>query len=277
MGNGPIQDEMMEEGSARRDNEAPAAATSPGPPDTDSEAQDTDLIENRISELQRDLTSERDKMLRLAAEFDNYRKRMMRERLEAEGRGKAELVKEILEPMDDIARFAHVDPAVTDSSTLVEGVAMVERKLEKTMKAAGLEVVNPVGEAFDPTKHEAVGTEPAGHLHFVQVSCHRSAPLRFGLWLKYIIAHLFLIHKAHIGSCSVRQYGSSLLHVYRIAPVGRNTIDFIGNRELEGRSLSKPSQWGNRGDSAATIAPPKRDSWGPCGPQTPTGVISYKA
>jgi len=161
MGNGPIQDEMMEEGSARRDNEAPAAATSPGSPDTDSEAQDTDLIENRISELQRDLTSERDKMLRLAAEFDNYRKRMMRERLEAEGRGKAELVKEILEPMDDIARFAHVDPAVTDSSTLVEGVAMVERKLEKTMKAAGLEVVNPVGEAFDPTKHEAVGTEPA--------------------------------------------------------------------------------------------------------------------
>ena len=161
MGNGPIQDEMMEEGSAGRDNEAPAAATSPGPPDTDSEAQDTDLIENRISELQRDLTSERDKMLRLAAEFDNYRKRMMRERLEAEGRGKAELVKEILEPMDDIARFAHVDPAVTDSSTLVEGVAMVERKLEKTMKAAGLEVVNPVGEAFDPTKHEAVGTEPA--------------------------------------------------------------------------------------------------------------------
>jgi len=86
---------------------------------------------------------------------------VMRERLEAEARGKAELVKDILEPMDDIARFAHVDPAVTDSATLVEGVAMVERKLEKLLRAAGLEVVNPVGEVFDPTKHEAVATEPA--------------------------------------------------------------------------------------------------------------------
>lgn len=128
---------------------------------TGSEAQEPDLLEDHISELQRDLTLERDKLLRLAAEFDNYRKRMMRERLEAESRGKAELVKEILEPMDDIARFAHVDPAVTDSSTIVEGVSMVERKIEKTLSAAGLEAVNPIGQPFDPTRHEAVGTEPA--------------------------------------------------------------------------------------------------------------------
>ena len=63
--------------------------------------------------------------------------------------------------MDDIARFAHVDPAVTDAATIVEGVAMVERKLEKTLSAAGLEAVNPIGEVFDPARHEAVGTEPA--------------------------------------------------------------------------------------------------------------------
>jgi molecular chaperone GrpE len=158
-GNGPIRDEMMaDDGAAGADQPNPANAADGA---TDIDAPETDNIENRFSELQRDLTSERDKLLRLAAEFDNYRKRMMRERLEAEGRGKADLVKEILEPMDDIARFAHVDPAVTDSSTLVEGVAMVERKLEKTLKAAGLEVVNPVGDAFDPSKHEAVGTEPA--------------------------------------------------------------------------------------------------------------------
>ncbi len=118
-------------------------------------------IGDRISELQRDLTTERDKLLRLAAEFDNYRKRMMRERLEAEARGKADLVKELLDPIDDIARFAHVDPAVTDSTTLAEGVAMVERKLDKTLRTAGLEAVNPVGEPFDPAKHEAVATEPA--------------------------------------------------------------------------------------------------------------------
>jgi molecular chaperone GrpE len=128
----------------------------------DNQGTDSDAaIGDRISELQRDLTTERDKMLRLAAEFDNYRKRMMRERLEAESRGKADLVKDLLDPIDDIARFAHVDPAVTDSTTLVEGVAMVERKLDKTLRTAGLEPVNPVGEPFDPARQEAVGTEPA--------------------------------------------------------------------------------------------------------------------
>lgn len=141
------------------------AAITPAPFDDaleeDTAASEQDAIGDRISELQRDLTSERDKLLRLAAEFDNYRKRMMRERLEAEARGKAELVKELLEPLDDIARFAHVDPAVTDSTTLVEGVAMVEKKLEKTLRTAGLEPMNPVGEPFDPARHEAVGTEPA--------------------------------------------------------------------------------------------------------------------
>lgn len=145
----PATDAGMPPGAALDDTDGGAA--------TDTDA----AIGDRISELQRDLTTERDKLLRLAAEFDNYRKRMMRERLEAEARGKAELVKEILEPMDDIARFAHVDPAVTDSTTIVEGVAMVERKLDKTLRTAGLEPVNPVGEPFDPAKHEAVATEPA--------------------------------------------------------------------------------------------------------------------
>jgi molecular chaperone GrpE len=162
MGDGPAQDEMLaDEGVGSADREPDSPDQSQGTAATDSEEAETDIVENRISELQRDLTSERDKMLRLAAEFDNYRKRMIRERLEAEARGKAELVKEILEPFDDIARFAHVDPAVSDSTTLVEGVAMVERKLEKTLRSAGLETVNPIDEPFDPAKHEAVGTEPA--------------------------------------------------------------------------------------------------------------------
>ena len=116
--------------------------------------------QDAVSDLQRELTTERDKYLRLAAEFDNFRKRMMKERLEAESRGQAELIRHMLDPLDDIARFAHVDPAVTPSSTVVEGVALVEKKLEKSLRAAGLEPVNPVDEKFDPALHEAVATAP---------------------------------------------------------------------------------------------------------------------
>ncbi len=121
-------------------------------------AQDTD---ERISELQRELTTERDKFLRLAAEFDNFRKRMMKERSEAEVRGQADLVRQLLDPLDDISRFADLDPAVTECATVVQGVDMVEKKLDKQLRAAGLEPLNPVEEKFDPALHEAVATEPA--------------------------------------------------------------------------------------------------------------------
>ena len=127
------------------------------------EAVDTETTtdDDRIGDLERELTLERDKYLRLAAEFDNYRKRMMRERIEAEGRGQAELVRHMLDPLDDIARFAHVDPEVTESTTVVEGVALVEKKLDKALRSAGLEALNPKDEKFDPALHEAVATEPA--------------------------------------------------------------------------------------------------------------------
>jgi molecular chaperone GrpE len=115
--------------------------------------------DDRASELERELTVERDRYLRLVAEFDNFRKRMMKERVEAEARGQADLVRHMLDPLDDIARFAHVDPATTEAATVVEGVALVEKKLDKSLRAAGLEMINPVGDKFDPAMHEAVAVE----------------------------------------------------------------------------------------------------------------------
>jgi len=110
--------------------------------------------------VEADLASERDRYLRLAAEYDNYRKRTMKERQDAGSRAQADLVRQLIEALDDVARFAHVDPATTDSTTIVQGVDMVEKKLLKALGNAGLEVINPVGETFDPALHEAVATEP---------------------------------------------------------------------------------------------------------------------
>lgn len=106
------------------------------------------------------MPGERDKYLRLAAEYDNYRKRAAKERQDAGARAQADLVRQLVEALDDVARFAHVDPATTDAGTIVQGVDMVEKKLLKALGNAGLEVINPVGETFDPALHEAVATEP---------------------------------------------------------------------------------------------------------------------
>jgi molecular chaperone GrpE len=107
-----------------------------------------------------DVAGERERYLRLAAEYDNYRKRSMKERQDAGTRAQGELVRQLVEALDDVARFAHVDPATTDAATVVQGVDMVEKKLLKALGNAGLEVINPVGETFDPALHEAVATEP---------------------------------------------------------------------------------------------------------------------
>ena len=112
-------------------------------------------------EGERKLAEQHDKYLRLAAEYDNYRKRSVRERQEASVRGQAELLRGILDALDDLSRFAHVDPSTTDTKTVVDGVAMVERKMLKTLTGIGLEVVNPIDQTFDPSLMEAVATEPA--------------------------------------------------------------------------------------------------------------------
>src|SRR5205823_10092864 len=81
----------------------------------------------------RALADQQDKYLRLAAEYDNYRKRAVRERQEASVRGQAELLRGLIDALDDLSRFAHVDPATTDTKTVVDGAAMVERKMLKTL------------------------------------------------------------------------------------------------------------------------------------------------
>lgn len=108
-----------------------------------------------------ELEEQREKYLRLAAEFDNYRKRTMRERQESAARGQAEMVKQLIDPLDDLSRFAHLDAATVDAATVVHGAELVERKLRKVLDAAGLEVIDPVDQAFDPALHEAIATEPA--------------------------------------------------------------------------------------------------------------------
>ena len=129
--------------------------------DDPSESPVDALTDSGDGSIQKQLEEQRDKYLRLAAEYDNFRKRTARERQEAQQRGQADMLKGLIDPLDDIGRFAHVDPETTDARTLVDGVAMVEKKLAKTLAGHGLEIIDPTGHPFDPEQHEAVMTEPA--------------------------------------------------------------------------------------------------------------------
>lgn len=117
-------------------------------------AVDTDGAAREIQEL-------KDRHLRLAAEYDNFRRRAAKERQEAGWRAQGELVRGILDALDDINRFAKVDPATVDAKTVVDGMALVERKLLKSLAGHGFELVDPTEHPFDPAQHEAVSTTPA--------------------------------------------------------------------------------------------------------------------
>jgi molecular chaperone GrpE len=109
----------------------------------------------------RELEASRERHLRLAAEFDNYRKRTERERTENWTRAQAQLVERILDAIDDLQRVAHLDPEKTSASSVLEGVQLVERKLLRILEAAGLEILDAEGKPFDPEVHEALATAPA--------------------------------------------------------------------------------------------------------------------
>ena len=103
----------------------------------------------------------KDRHLRLAAEYDNFRKRTAKERTETWQRAQAELVSRLADALDDLSRFAHIDPAETDAKTLHEGVDLVERKMWKVLESAGVTRIDQAGVPFDPHLHEAVTMQPA--------------------------------------------------------------------------------------------------------------------
>ena len=112
-------------------------------------------------DAQRELEEQRDRYLRLAAEYDNYRKRTI-----ASARRPARARRASSSSRSSIRstisqRVTAQDPETVDARTIHQGVEMVEKKLMKALSAAGLELIDPVDQTFDPALHEAVSTEPA--------------------------------------------------------------------------------------------------------------------
>jgi len=144
-----------------RPTERPDASTAPPDSESGAAAAGVEPAAATAPRLEDQLAELNDRYLRLAAEYDNFRKRSSRERTELWTKAQADLLARLVDALDDLARFAHVDPAATDAKTIHDGVDLVERKLRKELEAAGVRRVDEVGVAFDPNLHEAVTTAAA--------------------------------------------------------------------------------------------------------------------
>ena len=113
-----------------------------------------DAVRKERDELQ-------DRLLRTAAEFDNYRKRTDRERRELSDAVAADLLRDLLPVIDDLDR-AIAAGAESADATLRSGVELIQRQLLEVLKRRGAEPFESVGRDFDPAWHEALASEPAG-------------------------------------------------------------------------------------------------------------------
>ena len=148
---------------AHQELDAPAAADDAhqAPP---GEAGGTDLVEPPDQALERvtgELEELNDRYLRLAAEFDNFRKRVTRERTQMRSQAQADLVRDVLEALDDLERVTSHEASHGNVQEVIAGVEIVEKKLMSELERMGLERVGGAGVRFDPNEHEAVGALPA--------------------------------------------------------------------------------------------------------------------
>jgi len=113
-----------------------------------------------IRRLEAEVAELKDRHLRLAAEYDNFRKRAARERLELADRSQAALTVRLLDVLDDLDRLVSEGSGATTSEVVQQALVLIDRKLRKELEAAGLERIDPAGQAFDPSLHEAVAVLP---------------------------------------------------------------------------------------------------------------------
>ena len=129
-------------------------------------------VEEEANHLKAELDHVRDIYLRKLAEFDNFRKRVEREREEIRLAGVEEMVRELLPVLDNFERA--LQHAEDDSGAFREGVEMIAKQLWDTLEHRGVQELNPVGKPFDPELHEAVqrvedGQYPPGTVAWVML------------------------------------------------------------------------------------------------------------
>jgi molecular chaperone GrpE len=111
---------------------------------------------SEIERLKEELRREHDMYLRALADYDNYRRRVERDRSAAARSGKRELILQLLEVLDGFDRaLQHMGDA---PSSVSEGLQLLQRKLLNVLEAQGVTPLQSLGETFDPEFHDAIGT-----------------------------------------------------------------------------------------------------------------------
>ena len=146
--------------------EATAQAEANVNPEEDTAAQPEEstaepTVEEQLAAAQAEIAKLNDQLLRQMAEFDNYRKRTLKEKTELILNGGEKVLSALLPVLDDLDRAMQNIEKSTDVETLKEGVSLIMDKLTKTLQGQGLQKMDAIGKMFDTDFHEAVALIPS--------------------------------------------------------------------------------------------------------------------
>lgn len=145
-------DQQQSEGAVAEEVDAPE----PNEPQQDLSSQ----LQAQVDALTAEKASLYDQLLRRQAEFENYRKRMERERGELYQRGRDDVLLQFLPVVDNFERaLSSLEASEGDAEALRHGVELIHKQFTDALSKFGLEAVDAVGKTFDPHVHEAVTTE----------------------------------------------------------------------------------------------------------------------
>ncbi|MDR1338520.1 MAG: nucleotide exchange factor GrpE [Prevotellaceae bacterium] len=129
-------------------------------PETGKEPDENGVPENSEGDREKELTEKlaevQDRYLRLSAEFDNYRKRTLKERYELVKTAGEDILKDLLPVIDDFDRAMEVMSSSDSIEAILEGTKLIYSKFKSILENRGLVAINPFGEDFDPDIHEAI-------------------------------------------------------------------------------------------------------------------------
>ena len=151
-------EEMAEETAQTEETQQEEAAQEETPA---AEQTVEEQLANMLEEAQQMVREEKDKYLRLSAEFDNYRKRTLKEKAELIKNGAEKTLTAILPILDDFERALKNLEASEETKAMKEGVELIFNKFQKVLGQEGLQKIETEGQAFDTDFHEAIALIPA--------------------------------------------------------------------------------------------------------------------
>lgn len=152
----PSEEEIKDAVETVEDTEDTTAAENPKKADESEDSKDSEKSE--LDKANEQIAALSDKLIRNAAEFDNYKKRTAREKEDFYKSAVCETVAPLLPVLDNLERAVAAAEDSGESGSVLDGVKMVKKQFEDALKSIGVEPIEAVGEQFDPEKHNAVMT-----------------------------------------------------------------------------------------------------------------------